>query len=78
MAVTYTSIVKRVLHDLDALSNDAPKKDIEDACAPLRELFLRVGDMGGREASVFKRHIFAMPTYRRLARRHGILIQAQM
>lgn len=78
MAATHTSIVQRVLRDLDALPDDAPKKAVEEACAPLRDLFLSIGRIGGREASVRKKRIFAMPAYRRLAHRHGTLIQERL
>lgn len=78
MAVTHTSIVKRVLHALDALSDDAPKKDIEAACAPLRELFEGLSGLSAAEARARKQRIFVMPAYRRLAHRHGTLIQERL
>jgi hypothetical protein len=78
MAVTHTSIVKRVLGNLDALPDDAPKKDVEAACAPLREMFQGLSSLSVDEARTRKKRIFGMPAYRQLARRHGTLIQEQL
>lgn len=71
MAATYTSIVKRVRRDLDALPDDASRAAIQRACKPLRDL---VRSATFKDAPHRKDRLFGMIEYRRLSKRHADLI----
>lgn len=71
MAATYTSIVKRVRRDLDALPEDASRTAIQRVCKPLRDL---VRSAAFKDVSHRKFRLFGMIEYRKLAKRHADLI----
>lgn len=71
MAATYTSIVKRVRRDLDALPDDASRVAIQRACKPLRDLFQKDDR---KEVRRRRDAIFGIFEYRQLAKRHAALI----
>lgn len=71
MAATYTSIVKRVRRDLDALPEDASRTAIQKACRPLRNL---VRSAAFKDTPHRRDRLFGMIEYRKLAKRHADLI----
>ena len=75
MAATYTSIVKRVRRDLDALPDDASRAAVQRVCEPLRDLVQCDGSKAGHKKHRRRRdRLFGMLEYRQLAKRHAALI----
>lgn len=75
MAATYTSIVKRVRRDLDALPEDASREAVQKACKPLRDLVQCDGSKTDHKEHRRRRdRLFGMIEYHKLAKRHAALI----
>lgn len=73
MAATHASIVRRVLRDLEALPDAAPKRDVDEATAPLRDLFASFEGLPARARRRAIRDITGTFAYRQLSRRHARL-----